>query len=50
MMHTIVKVLTGTGLLIMLYLFLSHGNQTAKIIDSLASNSIKGIATLQGRG
>lgn len=36
-------------LLIGVYLFLSHGYTTVQVIDTLASNSIKGIKTLQGR-
>jgi hypothetical protein len=36
-------------LLIGIYLFLSRGGETVKIINSLASNSIKGIVVLQGR-
>lgn len=48
-MKLILTVLTGTGLLIAIYLFLSQGDRTVKIIDTLASNSIQGIRTLQGR-
>lgn len=41
----------GTLILVLIgiYLFLSRGGETVKIINSLASNSIKGIVVLQGR-
>ena len=48
-MHSIVKVLGGIGILIGIYLFLSNGTQTVKIINSIAENSITGIQVLQGR-
>lgn len=40
---TLILVLIG------IYLFLSQGARTVSIINSLASNSIKGIVVLQGR-
>ena len=48
-MNQIVTVLSGIGVLIGIYLFLSKGTQTVNIIDTIAENSIKGIKTLQGR-
>lgn len=48
-MRTVVEVLSGIGILIGIYLFLSNGKQTVNIIDTIGSNSIKGIKTLQGR-
>lgn len=49
-MREIGNILAGIGLLIAIYLFLSHGSTTAKIIQTIAENSIAGIKTLQGRG
>ena len=48
-MHQIMKVLGGIGVLIVIYLFLSNGSQTVKIINSIAENTIDGIQVLQGR-
>ena len=48
-MNQIVTVLSGIGVLIGIYLFLSKGTQTVNIINTIASNSINGIKTLQGR-
>lgn len=45
MKNTITMVL----LLIGVYLFLSHGYATVQVIETVASNSIRGIKTLQGR-
>lgn len=43
------KIVAGIGVLIAIYLFVSRAGETAKIIDTFASNSIQGIRTLQGR-
>lgn len=43
------KILAGVGTLIGIYLFVSNGSQTVKIIDSLSRNATSGIKTLQGR-
>lgn len=43
------KVVSGIGLLIAIYLFVANANQTAKIIESIGSNTTKGIKVLQGR-
>ena len=48
-MHNIMKVLGGIGTLIVIYLFLSNGKQTVRIINSIADNTIDGIQILQGR-
>ena len=48
-MHAILKILGGIGVLITIYLFLSNGSQTVKIINSIAGNTIDGIQVLQGR-
>ena len=48
-MNQIISVLSGIGILIGIYLFLSKGSQTVSIINTIASNSIQGIKTLQGR-
>lgn len=48
-MSKLVQVLTGIGMLIAIYLFLANGSKTVQIIESLASNGVKGIKTLQGR-
>lgn len=49
-MREIGNILTGIGLLIAIYLFLSHGNTSVRIIQTIAQNAIAGIKTLQGRG
>lgn len=43
------KIVSGMGLLIAIYLFVSNANQTAKIIESIGANTTKGIKVLQGR-
>lgn len=48
-MRDIVAILSGIGLLIAIYLFLSRADESVKIINSIASNTTKGISTLQGR-
>lgn len=48
-MHRVFNVIGGIGILIGIYLFLSNANETVKIINSIASNSITGIQVLQGR-
>lgn len=49
-MRELSNVLTGIGILIGIFLFLRYGNTTVGIIQSIASNSVAGIKTLQGRG
>ena len=48
-MGNIIKILGGIGVLIGIYLFLSNGTQTVRIINSVASNMTDGIQILQGR-
>ena len=48
-MGHITKILGGIGTLIAIYLFLSKGTQTVKIINSVSSNMLSGIQVLQGR-
>lgn len=48
-MSKMVQVISGIFVLIGIYLFLSQGDKTVKIISTLASNATKGIAVLQGR-
>lgn len=48
-MSSIIKVLSGVGVLIAIYLFLSQGKQTTNIINSIGTNGNKIIGTLQGR-
>ncbi|WP_215586102.1 hypothetical protein [Bacillus mycoides] len=48
-MGRILGVISGIGLLIALYLFLSNARQTTQIIDSMAGNAVSGIKVLQGR-
>ena len=48
-MNQLASILGGIGVLIAIYLFLSNADDTAKIINSVASNSINGIQVLQGR-
>ena len=43
------KTIAGIGVLIAVYLFVSNANQTAKIIESIGSNTTAGIKVLQGR-
>lgn len=48
-MSNIIKVLSGIGVLIAIYLFLSNGSQTVKIINSLGGNLADMTQILQGR-
>ncbi len=43
------KMLAGIGTLIAIYLFVANADKTAKIIQTIGSNGIQGIETLQGR-
>lgn len=43
------KIISGIGVLIAMYLVISRADQSAKIVGTIASNSINGIKTLQGR-
>lgn len=49
-MHQITKVLSGIGILIAIYLVLSQGSATTKLITGVLDGSANMIKTLQGRG
>ena len=48
-MKDVLTIVSGIGLLIGIYLFLTRADESVKIINSIASNTTKGISTLQGR-
>jgi hypothetical protein len=48
-MGKVMDIVSGVGILIGIYLFLSRGDSSVKIIDTIAKNSVDGIKTLQGR-
>lgn len=48
-MGSVYKIIAGIGTLIAVYLFLSNYRATSSIINTIGSNSIKGIQVLQGR-
>ena len=48
-MSGVIKILSGIGVLIAVYLFLSQGKQTTNIINAIGNNGNKIITTLQGR-
>lgn len=48
-MNDIIKIVSGIGVLIAIYLFVKNSDSTAKIINSFAYNSVQGIKALQGR-
>lgn len=41
--------MSGIGMLIFVYLVLSHGDETASIIKTLGTTGVSGIKALQGR-
>lgn len=43
------KVIAGIGFLIFIYLIVANADKSANIIQTIASNSVNGIRTLQGR-
>lgn len=49
-MNKIFDVIAGIFVLIGIYLFITNFQGTTSIINTIASNSIQGIKTLQGRG
>jgi hypothetical protein len=49
MVQKIFGIFAGMGLLIAIYLFVKNPNGTTGLINSLGSNTVKGIAALQGR-
>lgn len=48
-MGSFYKIVSGIGILIALYLFLSNASATANIVNTIGRNSINGIKVLQGR-
>jgi len=48
-MGQVTKIIGTILMLILVYLFLSHGSSTTSIINSIATNSVSGIKALQGR-
>lgn len=48
-MGTVAKVLSGTAVLIGMYLILKNSSSTVKVINSLGSVYTSGVKTLQGR-
>lgn len=48
-MGTMTKIISGTGLLICLYLVLSNAGSTVKIVNSLGGVYTSSVKTLQGR-
>lgn len=48
-MGTLTKIISGTGLLICLYLVLSNASSTVKVINSLGGVYNNSVKTLQGR-
>lgn len=49
-MNKVFDVVSGIGVLIAVYLFLSNSAQTTSIINTIATNTTSGIRVLQGRG
>ena len=47
-MSVIAKLLSGTGILIAIYLFVKNADGTTSIINSLGSVYANGVKTLQG--
>ena len=48
-MFSMGRVLGGIGVLIALFLVIKNADKSVMVIQTIASNSIQGIATLQGR-
>ena len=49
MRATIGEILSGTAILIGVYLFLSKGNQTVNVIKALGGTYVESVKVLQGR-
>ena len=49
MMNHISSWIAGIGMLIAVFLILSHANESARIINTISTNAINGIQVLQGR-
>lgn len=48
-MKSILTIISGVGLLIGIYLFLTNFSATTSIINAVGKNATSGIKTLQGR-
>ena len=48
-MNNLIKILSGIGLLIGIFLVINQGDSTSKLVNTISSNSIRGIKVLQGR-
>ena len=48
-MNKVMDIASGIGILIAIYLFVANYKGTTAIISTMATNSIAGIKTLQGR-
>ena len=48
-MGTVTKIISGTGILIAIYLFLSNYTATTKVISQLGSTYSSSVKVLQGR-
>lgn len=48
-MNNVYKVVAGIGMLIFVYLLVANATGTTSIVQTIASNSVSGIKTLQGR-
>lgn len=49
-MKSILTILTGIGILIGIFLFVSNSTASVGIINAIGKNTTSGIKTLQGRG
>lgn len=49
MSGTVAKILSGTAILVGMYLILKNSSSTTKIVNSLGSVYTTGVKTLQGR-
>ena len=47
--NKVVEVISGIFVLIAIFLFLNNSKATSSIVSTIASNSIRGIAVLQGK-
>lgn len=48
-MSYVMEIMSGIGILIGMYLVLTHATDAVQIISTIASNSLDGIQILQGR-
>ena len=47
--NKIVEIVSGIFVLIAIFLFLNNSKATSSIVSTIAANSIRGIAVLQGK-